>query len=66
MRTEIAYLNRRQASEADPSWDYENEGGTLGMHEGWYVYVDGLEVPRGPWRTRSEAQRCAAAWERAS
>ena len=55
------YMTRRQAAEWDPTWDYENPEGTLGMTEGWYwlapegYYPD--EQPHGPYKSEAETRR---------
>ena len=50
------YMNRRQLSEIDPSWDYDNEEGTMGLTAGFYYWPDDYQLPVGPYGTLEAAK----------
>jgi hypothetical protein len=57
---EVFYLTARQIEEIDPSWDYENPEGDLGLTPGWYWQAcfpgclpDGEMV--GPFKSEEDA-----------
>lgn len=61
----VEYLSEQEVYQADPSWHSENPVGHCDTCAGWYVWTEYEDLPRGPYKSKDEAEKVAAVWTQA-